>query len=188
MAKSPTQLFENVVKPFTQFERWFKVWLGPRLMLCTSNPTLAEAVLSHPKCLEKPFFYRFVQLEHGILTRNYDKWKRYRKILSPAFSTGKVSNALPLFIQCASNLISKLDAIAEPELTISLAPLLSECMLSIIFSTTLGVDAVERREVKNILKHLDRLVVAGLVVVGCQHVTETIRLLAAYYRWFRQEQ
>uniref|UniRef100_A0A182XUM7 Uncharacterized protein n=1 Tax=Anopheles quadriannulatus TaxID=34691 RepID=A0A182XUM7_ANOQN len=69
LEKSPVKLFQNVVRPFNQFDRWFKVWLGPQLMLCTSHPVLAESVLSHPKCLDKPFFYSFVQLEQGILTR-----------------------------------------------------------------------------------------------------------------------
>ncbi|XP_050079264.1 cytochrome P450 4V2-like [Anopheles maculipalpis] len=157
MEKSPVKLFLNVVQPFTQYERWFKVWLGPQLILCTSHPILAESVLNHPKCLEKPFFYSFVQLEHGILTRNYQRWKRYRKVLSPAFSTSKVSNALPSFVACASSLMAKLELMLDKRSTISLAPLLSDCMLNMIFSTTLGVNAVEQHEAKNILTNLDSL-------------------------------
>uniref|UniRef100_A0A182SYS7 Cytochrome P450 n=1 Tax=Anopheles maculatus TaxID=74869 RepID=A0A182SYS7_9DIPT len=156
MEKSPVKLFQNVVQPFTQFDRWFKVWLGPQLILCTSHPVLAESVLSHSKCLEKPFFYSFVQLEHGILTRKYQNWKRYRKALSPAFSTSKVSNALPSFVACARDLIAKLELLVEKSSTVSLAPLLSECMLNMIFSTTLGSNVVEQHEAKNILTNLDR--------------------------------
>uniref|UniRef100_A0A182VYA9 Cytochrome P450 n=1 Tax=Anopheles minimus TaxID=112268 RepID=A0A182VYA9_9DIPT len=155
MEKSPAKLFENVVQPFTQFDKWFKVWLGPQLLLCTSHPKLAESVLSHPKCLEKPFFYSFVQLEQGILTHN--NWKRYRKVLSPAFSTGKVNNALPTLIACADDLISKLESKVEKTSTVSLAPLLSECTLNMIFSTTLGANVVEQLEAKNILRNLDSL-------------------------------
>ncbi|XP_035890572.1 uncharacterized protein LOC118502450 [Anopheles stephensi] len=157
MEKYPVKLFENVVQPFKQFDRWFKIWLGPQLILCTSHPLLAESVLNHPKCLEKPFFYSFVQLEDGILTRKYQHWKRYRKVLSPAFSTSKVSNALPSFVACAGELIAKLELMVENCSTISLAPLLSECMLNIIFSTTLGANVVEPHEAKNILTNLDSL-------------------------------
>uniref|UniRef100_A0A182PYY7 Uncharacterized protein n=1 Tax=Anopheles epiroticus TaxID=199890 RepID=A0A182PYY7_9DIPT len=157
MEKSPVKLFENVVRPFTQFDRWFKVWLGPQLMLCTSHPVLAECVLSHPKCLEKPFFYSFVQLENGILTRKYQNWKRYRKVLSPAFSTSNVTNALPLFESCAENLMCKLQSALVNDSIVSLAPLLSECMLNMIFSTTMGANVVEEQEAKNILKNLDIL-------------------------------
>uniref|UniRef100_A0A182XWL0 Uncharacterized protein n=1 Tax=Anopheles stephensi TaxID=30069 RepID=A0A182XWL0_ANOST len=155
MEKSPVKLFENVVQPFKQFDRWFKIWLGPQLILCTSHPLLAESVLNHPKCLEKPFFYSFVQLEDGILT--HQRWKRYRKVLSPAFSTSKVSNALPSFVACAGELIAKLELMVENCSTISLAQLLSECMLNIIFSTTLGANVVEPHEAKNILTNLDSL-------------------------------
>ncbi|XP_053668452.1 cytochrome P450 4V2-like [Anopheles marshallii] len=157
MEQSPVKLFENVVLPFTQFDRWFKVWLGPQLLLCTSHPMLAESVLSHSKCLEKPFFYSFVQLEQGILTRKYNKWKRYRKLLSPAFSTGKVNNALPTLISCADELMLKLQSMVERIGTVSLAPLLSECMLNMIFSTTLGANVVEQHEANNILRNLDSL-------------------------------
>uniref|UniRef100_A0A182S4W1 Cytochrome P450 n=1 Tax=Anopheles funestus TaxID=62324 RepID=A0A182S4W1_ANOFN len=155
--KSPVKLFENVVQPFTQFDRWFKVWLGPQLLLCTSHPMLADAVLSHAKCLEKPFFYSFVQLEHGILTRKYNDWKRYRKVLSPAFSTTKVNNALPTLIACADELVSKLESMVKKISTVSIAPLLSECMLNMIFSTTLGANVVEPHEAKQILTNLDSL-------------------------------
>uniref|UniRef100_A0A182K0T9 Cytochrome P450 n=1 Tax=Anopheles christyi TaxID=43041 RepID=A0A182K0T9_9DIPT len=155
MEKSPAKMFQNVVQPFMQFDRWFKVWLGPRLLLCTSHPVLAESVLNHPKCLDKPFFYSFVQLEHGILT--HQNWKRYRKVLSPAFSTGKVINALPLFVTCAENLIAKLQSMVERDSTVSLAPLLSECLLNMIFSTTLGANVVEQQEVTRILNNLDIL-------------------------------
>ncbi|XP_040155062.1 cytochrome P450 4V2-like isoform X2 [Anopheles arabiensis] len=157
LEKSPVKLFQNVVQPFNQFDRWFKVWLGPQLMLCTSHPVLAESVLSHPKCLDKPFFYSFVQLEQGILTRKYQNWKRYRKVMSPAFSTSKVTNALPLFVMCADNLMSKLEAMVANDSTVSLAPVLSECLLNVIFSTTLGANVVEEREAKHILNNLDIL-------------------------------
>uniref|UniRef100_A0A182MNX7 Cytochrome P450 n=1 Tax=Anopheles culicifacies TaxID=139723 RepID=A0A182MNX7_9DIPT len=157
MEKSPVKLFENVLQPFTQFDQWFKVWLGPQLLLCTSHPKLAESVLSHTKCLEKPFFYSFVQLEHGILTRKYNNWKRYRKALSPSFGTIKVNNSLPTLIACADVLISNLQAKVEKTSTVSLGPLLSECTLNMIFSTTLGANVVEQHEAKNILKNLDIL-------------------------------
>ena len=67
----------------------------------------------------------------------------------------KVTNALPLFVMCAENMMSKLEAMVANDSTVSLAPVLSECLLNVIFSTTLGANVVEEREAKHILNNLD---------------------------------
>uniref|UniRef100_A0A3F2YX41 Cytochrome P450 n=1 Tax=Anopheles farauti TaxID=69004 RepID=A0A3F2YX41_9DIPT len=66
IGNSSVNNFNFIKSTFLQFEGWFKVRLGPKLLLCSSNPDIINAVLTHPECLEKPFFYDFFKLEHGI--------------------------------------------------------------------------------------------------------------------------
>jgi cytochrome P450 family 4 len=46
-----------------------KLWLGPAIMWILANdPKTIQKILLSPVCLEKPFFYKFLRLENGLIS------------------------------------------------------------------------------------------------------------------------
>lgn len=52
---------------FSKQPRLFKAWLGPLMVFGTCHPDVIQAILTHPECVDKPFFYQFARLDHGLL-------------------------------------------------------------------------------------------------------------------------
>lgn len=64
---SDVDKFNRVVEAFSLPYRLWKVWLGPVVCLGVCHPDLVQIVLTHPDCLEKPFIYRFIRINRGLL-------------------------------------------------------------------------------------------------------------------------
>lgn len=46
-----------------------KLWLGPAMMWILVNDTKCiQKILLSPNCLEKPFFYKFLRLDNGLIS------------------------------------------------------------------------------------------------------------------------
>lgn len=46
-----------------------KLWLGPAIMwILVNDPRSIQKILLSPLCLEKPFFYKFLRLENGLIS------------------------------------------------------------------------------------------------------------------------
>lgn len=46
-----------------------KLWLGPAIMwMIVNDPKTIQKILLSPVCLEKPFFYKFLRLENGLIS------------------------------------------------------------------------------------------------------------------------
>uniref|UniRef100_A0A182NMT1 Cytochrome P450 n=1 Tax=Anopheles dirus TaxID=7168 RepID=A0A182NMT1_9DIPT len=63
---SRVEIFGTIKNMFLQYSGWFKISIGPTLVLCSSHPDIMNAVLSHPECLDKPFLYDFLRLESSL--------------------------------------------------------------------------------------------------------------------------
>lgn len=48
-----------------QFPKWYRLWIGPYLMVILNRPEQAELVLKSPHALDKGRFYRSVKLVIG---------------------------------------------------------------------------------------------------------------------------
>lgn len=52
-----------------QYNDFTKLWLGPAVMwILVNNPRAIQKILLSPLCLEKPFFYKFLRLENGLIS------------------------------------------------------------------------------------------------------------------------
>ncbi|XP_050079263.1 uncharacterized protein LOC126566952 [Anopheles maculipalpis] len=157
MGKSRVKLFNVLMGPFKEFRGWFKIWLGPKLVLCTSHPDIMHAVLTHPDCLEKPFFYDFIKLEHGIFAGHYHPWKTQRKALNPAFNTRILHSFIPVFVQCAKLMVENMEkSINEGHNSLSIFPFISKCTLEMVCGTTIGCDVMEQPGKETFIENVDR--------------------------------
>ncbi|XP_053679925.1 cytochrome P450 4C1-like [Anopheles nili] len=157
MGKSRVQLFNALMEPFGRFEGWFKIWLGPKLVLCTSHPDIMNAVLTHSECLEKPFFYDFVKLEHGIFAGHYHPWKTQRKALNPAFNTRILNSFIPVFVECSKLMVQNMvEAVSAGGKMVPIFPFISKCTLEMVCGTTIGCDVLEQPGKEAFIENVDR--------------------------------
>uniref|UniRef100_A0A182FAN8 Uncharacterized protein n=1 Tax=Anopheles albimanus TaxID=7167 RepID=A0A182FAN8_ANOAL len=173
--KSGNEMFDAFIKPFAEFEGWFQMWLGPKLVVSTSHPDIMQAVLMHPDCLEKPFIYDFAKLEHGLFGVEEDSfknshidlkflvlstdhtWKSQRKALNPSFNVRILNSFIPVFIKCSNLLVNNLEkAVDQGGKMVSVLPYISKCTLEMVCGTTIGCDVLERSGKDTLLHNIDR--------------------------------
>lgn len=68
MGVTDEERFELMNNCFACYDRLFVFYMGPLLILGVSHPDLVQQLLSHPDCLEKPYFYDFVKYDQGIFS------------------------------------------------------------------------------------------------------------------------
>jgi cytochrome P450 family 4 len=52
-----------------EYNHMIKLWLGPAILwILVNDPKTIQKVLLSPVCLEKPFFYKFLRLDSGLIS------------------------------------------------------------------------------------------------------------------------
>lgn len=52
-----------------EHKNYIKLWLGPAILwILVNEPRSIQKILMSPLCLEKPFFYKFLRLENGLIS------------------------------------------------------------------------------------------------------------------------
>ncbi|XP_054706468.1 uncharacterized protein LOC129216283 [Uloborus diversus] len=98
-----------------------------------------ELILNHSKELKKAWFYSFLfpWLGTGLLTSNDDKWKRRRKMLTPAFHFNILKDFLPVFNKQSKILVEVFKQNEQKEY-LDLVPFITKCSFDIICESILG--------------------------------------------------
>ncbi|XP_065086703.1 cytochrome P450 4c21-like [Ochlerotatus camptorhynchus] len=148
--------FELVNKLFLQHDHLFRMTLGSMLVLGVSHPDLVQKVLSDPDCLEKPYFYKFIKFDQGILHAKLKLWKSQRKALNPTFNLRILHGFLPIFEKCSLKLVDELGKCKDGE-TVNMFKYTSRCTLEMVCGTTLGSDVLERDGKDTFLESLEEL-------------------------------
>ncbi|EAT48675.2 AAEL000326-PA [Aedes aegypti] len=176
------QRFESVWRMFLSHDRMFKHLLGPIMGIGISHPDLMHKVLSHPDCLEKPFFYNFVQLEHGIFSAEYKLWKGQRKALNPTFNMKILNSFISIFEDCSSRMVADLFKCANGE-TVDMFQFTSKCTLEMVCATTLGSNVLEREGSDEFLRNMEGLFeLVGKRMLSVELFLDSIYRLTSYYR------
>ncbi|EAT48676.1 AAEL000357-PA [Aedes aegypti] len=148
--------FELVNRIFLQQDRLFRMSIGPMLILGVSHPDLVQKLLSHPDCLEKPFFYDFVKYDQGIFSAKFKLWKSQRKALNPTFNLRILHSFVPIFEKCSKKLVSELEKCKDGD-TVNMFKYTSRCALEMVCGTTLGSDVLQRDGKEVFLTSLEEL-------------------------------
>lgn len=128
----------------TQRQGLFRVWIGPYPIVYCSTAEIAEQVLSRNDLTTKGMQYRFAKawLGSGLLTAGGEKWKKQRKILTPAFHFKILESFLPIMESNGNVLITKLDEVLsnKKRLVEDLSELMLSCTLGVICETAMGIE------------------------------------------------
>src|SRR5437867_2511399 len=91
-------------------ERICRMWVGSRPVVCCFTAESVEAILSSNVNIEKSIEYEFSTpwLGHGLITSPQGKWRRRRKILTPAFHFRILNDFLPVINEQANVLVRKI--------------------------------------------------------------------------------
>ena len=66
------KLIRSILEKYQQ-HKLVKVWLGPWLFVFVNDPELIKKVLHSNQCLEKSFFYKFWNLDNGLISAKSKK-------------------------------------------------------------------------------------------------------------------
>ncbi|XP_077287754.1 uncharacterized protein LOC143912344 [Arctopsyche grandis] len=118
-----------------------KVFIGPQLIILLSDPNDVEVVLSNQEFLEKSTEYDFLKpwLGTGLLTSTGEKWKKHRKIITPAFHFTILEHFLQVFDSQTNILINKLKYLCTNGEYLNVYPILAMYALDIISEAAMGV-------------------------------------------------
>lgn len=68
LGKSTAEIFTDIIHFIKTSETPTKIWIGPCLTITLDKPEDVKTILMSPNCLDKPYMYRFLPSEVGILT------------------------------------------------------------------------------------------------------------------------
>ncbi|CAG9806070.1 unnamed protein product [Chironomus riparius] len=118
-----------------------KLWLGPAIMwMIVNDPKTIQKILLSPVCLEKPFFYKFLRLENGLISAKYDVWKIHRKALNYSFNLRILQTFIPIFVDNAQKLINDISVNLGKKKQFDLLPYATKTALNMICGTSFGLD------------------------------------------------
>ncbi|XP_001651778.2 probable cytochrome P450 313a4 [Aedes aegypti] len=135
--KNDIKKFHKLRKAFDRKDALFRLYLGPRMLLCTSDPTVAQAIMTDANCMEKPYVYKFFNLNEGVFAAKTHIWKGQRKALNPAFNSKILESFVSIFCEVSKTMIQRLDTVGKGD-TINIMEHASRCTLEMVCSTTLG--------------------------------------------------
>lgn len=84
-------------------------WLFHYCMVDIRDADYIKVILTSEKSLDRADFY-FFPYKTGLLASSGDIWRKHRKMLNPAFSSGKILQFLPAINDKARILVEVLDS------------------------------------------------------------------------------
>jgi cytochrome P450 family 4 len=114
---SAEERFKLIADYCLRFPDMVKMWLGPKMLIFTSNPDRIQKILLSQKCLEKwNFFYGLMERDHGLISGSLKrKWKDHRKFFNFSFNLKILESFLPSFIDYSEVLCNQLAADVETQ-------------------------------------------------------------------------
>lgn len=125
------------------------IWLGAQPIMIITNADVTEQVLRSPHFNTKGFMYNFLLpwLHTGLLTSTGEKWRRRRKLLTPAFHFA----ILKSYFETMKDQVEVLLAVIRERgpKPIDARELITNCTLDVICETAMGVHPDAQRSGDN---------------------------------------
>ncbi|KAG8251981.1 hypothetical protein J6590_068706 [Homalodisca vitripennis] len=135
----------------------YSIKMGMEPVVCIRSPHDFEAVLGSTTIIDKAPLYwpLYPWLNRGLLTSGGSKWRKHRKILTPAFHFRVLDKFVPVFEKNARILVEKLGGMVGKEFDIM--PTIALCSLDIISETAMGLEVNAQSKESKYVKAVNEL-------------------------------
>lgn len=131
MRTTQNMFYETKKKPF-------RAWFGPVLLIGIDEPEDMQIILNADQCLDKPYMYKHLRNENGLLGSNKEIWKQHRRALNPTFNIKVLLGFIPIFNKKAKTLADQMEQNVGKSIDIY-RPVF-KCLTDTILSTALGMN------------------------------------------------
>ncbi|RZB39211.1 p450 domain containing protein [Asbolus verrucosus] len=131
---STTEYLQTLFRYSKQYGGIFRLQIGPtRKVVVVSDYKILECILSSTKLLSKSTAYKFLYpwLGTGLLTSDGSKWKKHRRILTPAFHFQILEQFVEVFESCGEKLVEIFEKQVGKD-SFDVYPFVTLCSLDII--------------------------------------------------------
>ncbi|XP_058454269.1 cytochrome P450 4V2-like isoform X2 [Malaya genurostris] len=185
IGKGTAKRFWNIVKLFKRKDKLFKFWMGPKLILATSHPDVAQQILTESVWLDKPFLYDFFEMSHGLFGAKYQMWKGQRKALSSSFNLRILQSFIPIFTNCSKKLVERLGTFPEGA-TVNIMEHVERFAMEMVLETTLGLDISVLEEADSLIVKIERyFYLTSRRLLSVHHYLDAIYHWSGVYRELR---
>ena len=129
VGKSPNDTIKIGEKMTKKYGSFFKILLGPKIVIVCHNPRDIETCLVELKMMEKSREYELTRdwIGTGLLTASGHKWHSRRKVTSVGFHFKSLQEFSKVFDRNSKVLVEKLEKFVDQSVNIS--PLIQLCAL-----------------------------------------------------------
>ncbi|KAJ8943363.1 hypothetical protein NQ318_002596 [Aromia moschata] len=135
-----TDLLGILLRWTKQYGGLYQIQIAMRRLIIITDYNFLEFLLPSTKILSKGQEYQFFKrwLGAGLLTATGDRWKKNRKIITPAFHFSILEGFIPTFEANDKILIDELEKEVDKD-SVDIYPYITMCTLDIICETAMGV-------------------------------------------------
>ncbi|CAN7996064.1 unnamed protein product [Ixodes hexagonus] len=158
----------------------YRFYVGNQLHVIIFKAELVENILNNHKTMEKSFNYNLLHswLGTGLLTSSGAKWKKRRRLLTPAFHFRILENFVAPMNQHARNMVQTLRQHSGNDET-DIVPYSAACTLEVLLETIMGVTSHKKE--KDIKSYFDAVKTLTLQVI-LRSQTPWLQLDPIYFR------
>ncbi|XP_017300262.2 cytochrome P450 4C1-like [Diaphorina citri] len=145
---NPEDVMGKIEMFMEKYEAPFKFWVGHELYIIVSKPEDLQIVLNNTKTLEKGPAYKFFlnTVGTGLFSAPVEKWRRNRKVITPAFNMNLMTHFIPVFREKNAILMNRLKKFENTGKTFDLWEYISGAALDIICQTAMGYNVRAQEE------------------------------------------
>lgn len=148
----------------TSLEGIFQFWIGLQPFVVLHSAETIEPLLSSNVNIAKTEEYHFMDaiLGEGLLTSSGGKWRKRRKMLTPAFHFRVLESCMTIFNDQARVLLRSLHESSHLEY-VDIFPLMTHCSLDILCESAMGIKLQSQRTSKHhYVKNLHKVLTVGM--------------------------
>ncbi|XP_046636792.1 cytochrome P450 4C1-like isoform X1 [Daphnia pulicaria] len=148
-----------------QYGRIYRIWLAFRPFVQISSPVFIEKILTSHTLIDKGKSYSILRpwLGDGLLLASGDKWRRSRRLLTPAFHFQILDNFFDVFNKNAEILCEQLAKVTKTSTSgefkedVDVFPFLKKCTLDIICEAAMGITVNAQLEDSEYIRNVHRI-------------------------------
>lgn len=105
-----TAIFQTIYDYLFEYKDVIKVWIGPKPLVCLTDPRDVEVILSSQDHIDKSSEYEFFKpwLGDGLLISTGQKWRAHRKLIAPTFHLNVLKSFIGVFNANSRNVVKNL--------------------------------------------------------------------------------